>query len=65
MAIADKHDRPTTDQHFEKTVGEAAHNTTQDVGMDRQLPEQDCEIPEDSIISRMPIVFEAPPVGLE
>jgi hypothetical protein len=63
--VAAKHYLQTTDEHFAKAAQNAAHNTTQLVGTDRQASERECEIPEEFSKCRMPVVFEMGDTGPE
>jgi integrase len=65
QAVAAKHYLQTTDEHFAKAAQNAAHNTTQLVGMDGNALERNCEIAGENENSRMPIVFGVGDTGFE
>jgi cell pole-organizing protein PopZ len=58
-----------TDEHFVRAAGSAAqnpaHNTTQQVGMERNESETKGEISKENAIPRMPVVFNMAEAGVE
>ena len=63
--MAAKHYLQTTDEHFAKAAANAAHNTTQLVGMDEKASERDCGKAGENENCRCPRVFEMGDTGLE